>query len=323
MGKERNLCVIDEIKQDLIFGLVSSFKDEIESLAKQYAEPEKESPLTKYETESVLDELCETSDGRIFYMETFSPVISDDRKLPVIIYIHGGGFVVEDRRYVRQYLTSMASRGFIAIGFDYVMDGDTSIFGEIRNSCRIIKEVVSVRIKELNTDPDRIFMTGDSAGAYLALYVTAAQKSAKLRKVIGCEPSDLKITALGFHSGMFYIDRYDINGWLFSKHVCSMSKRELEFRRKYIDSECDEVIKNLPPVFLTTCRGDFLNEYTLAYHEALKKAGKRSHLVYKGSDDLIHAFPAITPYRSESIDVLDRMTLWFEEQVKEAKFEDL
>ena len=320
MDKNRDHCIIDEMKRSLLsFALVLTEKD-VAALTAKYAEPEKESHLAKYMTESVLDELCETADGQSFYMETFKPVHSGAGKLPAIINIHGGGFVREDRRYRRQYLTAMASRGFLAFGFDYILSDDTSIRREIKNICSVL-EVVCKRMKDFHTDPERIFMTGDSAGAYLALYIAALQKSEKLCSVIGCRPPELDITALGLHSGMFYIDRYDPCGWILSTHVCAMSKKDIEFRRKYIVPECDEVIKNLPPVFLSTSRGDIINDYTLTYHQALRKAGKRSHLVYKGSDDLIHAYASILPYCSESIDVLDSMTLWFEEQVQDAKKE--
>ena len=320
MDKNRDHCIIDEMKRGLLGFVLDLVHEDVVSLTEKYAEPEKESPLAKYKTESVLDELCETADGQSFYMETFRPVDFGAGKLPVIIDIHGGGFVRENRRFRRQYLTAMASRGFLAFGFDYILSDDTSIRREIKNICSVL-EVVYKRIKDFNTDPERVFMTGDSAGAYLALYIAAMQKSEKLCSVIGRRPPELDIAALGLHSGMFYIDRCDPSGWLLSTHICAMSKKDVEFRRKYIVPECDEVIKNLPPVFLSTSRGDIINDYTLTYHQALRKAGKRSHLVYKGSDDLIHAYASLLPYRSESIDVLDSMTLWFEEQVREAEKE--
>ena len=320
MDKDRDHCIIDEKRRELLGFVLELVEEDVAALTEKYAEPEKESPLAKYMTESVLDELCETTDGQSFYMEIFKPVFSGAGKLPVIIDIHGGGFVREDRRFRRQYLTAMASRGFLAFGFDYILSDDTSIRREIKNICSVL-EVVCKRMKDFNTDPERIFMTGDSAGAYLALYIAAMQKSEKLCSVMGSRPPKLDITALGLHSGMFYIDRCDPIGWMLNTHVCAMSKKDIEFRRKYIIPECDEVIKNLPPVFLTTSRGDVINDYTLTYHEALRKAGKRSHLVYKGSEDLMHAYAIILPYRSESIDVLDRMALWFEEQAKETKKE--
>ena len=111
MDKDRDHCIIDEKRRELLGFVLELVEEDVAALTEKYAEPEKESPLAKYMTESVPDELCETADGQSFYMEIFKPVFSGVGKLPVIIDIPGGGFVREDRRFRRQYLTAMASRG--------------------------------------------------------------------------------------------------------------------------------------------------------------------------------------------------------------------
>lgn len=317
MEKTKEKCVLDEMRIKLLRFFIELTEDELREAQETYSVPERKSPLAKYEIKEQLDEKCVAADGRSFYMETFMPDISGDMKLPVIVSIHGGGFVREDRYYRRQYLRAMASRGFLIFEFDYIRPEDISIACELRDICGAL-EVVAKRMEDYDTDPSRIFMTGDSAGAYLALYIAAMGSSEKLCKAVGCGAPAIRPIALGCFSGMFYIDRYDPSGWLLSTFECSKSKEDRKFQ-KYIDPDCDEVIRNLPPVFLATSRGDFMNGYTLSYHEALKKAGKRSHLLYKGNSDLIHAFPTIIPNRAESIEVLDRLTVWFEEEVKEAK----
>ena len=318
--KDRDHCVLDDIKRGLYRFILDSFEVYGKEMQEKHPVPEKSSPLAKYATEEILDEKCVTADGQQFYMEIFIPAVSDGRRLPVIVDVHGGGFVSEDRRYNRQYLRALASRGFLVFSFDYILSDDTSITRELKDICSII-EVISVRMKDFRTDPSRVFMTGESAGAYLALYIAAMSRSEKLRDTVGCGVPALEFTALGLNSGMFYINRCDPSGWVLSRSECGMSKEEREFR-KYIDPECDEVINNIPPVFLTTSRGDFLNDYTISYHEALKKAGKRSRLIYRGSSDLTHSFLAIMPNNPESIDVIDMMTEWFEEEVKESKKEE-
>ena len=321
MGKDRDYCILDEMKRGLYRQVIDSFEDIMAEMQDSHPVPEKDSPLAKYGTKEVIDEKCVTPDGQTFYMETFMPDATGSRKLPVIVDIHGGGFVREDRRYRRQYLKALASRGFLVFSFDYILSDDTSVTRELKDICSII-DVISGRLKDFRTDPERVYMTGDSAGAYLALYVAAMSSSEKLRDVIGCDGPALKFTALGLHSGMFYIDRCDLSGFALSKFECGMSEEEREFQ-KYIDPECEEVITNLPPVFLSTSRGDFFNDYTLSFHEALKKAGKRTRLVYRGSSELIHSYAAVLPNLPESIDVIDMMIVWFEEQTEEEIRKDL
>ena len=67
-------CIIDEMKRGLLRFALDTVKEDLDVLTAKYAEPEKESRLAKYMTESVLDELCETSSvscGRIDDNEIF------------------------------------------------------------------------------------------------------------------------------------------------------------------------------------------------------------------------------------------------------------
>ncbi|MCR5233684.1 MAG: AMP-binding protein [Lachnospiraceae bacterium] len=320
MDKKRNYCVIDELKRNIYRYIIDSCEEDLIALQDKHPVPEKDSPLAKYDTEEVLDEKCVTGDGQTFCMETFMPASSGRRRLPVIVNIQGGGFVKVDKRYRRQYLKALACRGFLVFSFDYILSDDTSITRELKYICSIIG-VVAERMKDFGTDPSGVFLTGDSAGAYLALYIAAISRSEKLRKIIGCGVPALTFTALGLHSGMFYVDRCDLSGFALGRFECSMSDEEKKFQ-KYINPECDEVIRNLPPVFLSTSRSDFFNSYTLSYNKALKRAGRKSKLVYRGNRELIHSFPAILPNLPESIDVMDMMTVWFGEQSEEAKKEE-
>ena len=309
---DRQYCVLDKMKKALLRLAVESSENEIKKSRESYPLPEKKSPRAKYETESVLEESCITDDGLAFVMESFRPVTDTGKKLPAVIVIRGIEYAEESRISARDYHDALARRGYLVYSFDYKAPDDTSMLREIRDTCGIFK-IISERIKVSGADMSNVFIAGTSAGAYPALYIAAMCRSEKLRRVIGCDAPELKFTALGIHGGLFYIDRCDPVGWLMSTAECSKSKEDREFQ-KYANPECDEVIKNLPPVFMTTSRGDFLNDYTLSYHEALKKAGRKSHLVYFGDQSLFHAFPAIIPNRAESIDAIDKMTVWFEEQ---------
>lgn len=50
------------MKRGFLRFVLDLVEEDIVSLTEKYAEPEKESPLAKYMTKSVLDELCETAD---------------------------------------------------------------------------------------------------------------------------------------------------------------------------------------------------------------------------------------------------------------------
>lgn len=280
-------------------------------------EPEKKSPKVKYEVEDILNNPYMNRDEIPLAMDIFKPVVSEDKELPVIVNIHGGGLVLGDHRMSRSFGRALASRGYLVFSVEYRLAPRANACEQLDDVCAGM-DYVGRRLVEFNVDFTRVFMTAESAGAFLAIYVAAMKKSKKLQEAIGYEPSRMVFKALGLCCGMFYTDRRDPIGWLLADQFYGEKMADENFKQ-YLDPEHDEIVKNLPPVFLSTSRGDFLNNYTLMYHDALRRAGRTSHLMYFGDDDLGHAFVSTHPYRADSIDAIDRMVDWFELMAKEEK----
>ena len=285
-----------------------------EQLKMEISEPEKQSPKVKYEVEDILNNPYMNRDEVPLAMDIFKPVVPEETELPVIVCIHGGGLVIGDHRMSREYGRALASRGYLVFSIEYRLAPRANACEQLDDVCAGM-DYVGRRLVEFNVDFWRMFLTAESAGAFLAIYVAAMKRSKKLQEAIGYEPTRMFFKALGLHCGMFYTDRDDPIGWMLADQFFGEKMADDNFKQ-YLDPENEEILKNLPPVFLTTSRGDFLNNYTLMYHDALKKAGRPSHLMYFGDDDLGHAFAAVQPYRAASIDAIDRMTDFFEESVE-------
>ncbi len=244
-------------------------------------------------------------------MDVFKPILPEDKEVPVIICIHGGALVVEDRKYFRDYANLLAGRGYLVFSLEYRLAPFFYVTDQMDDICAGMDEV-GRQLVNFNVDFSRIYMAADSAGAFLAVYTAAMKKSEALQNAIGYKPTKMIIRALGLHSGMIYIQLPDPIGFLLSDQYYGSKAVDANFL-KYMNPENPEILMNLPPVFLTTSQGDFLNNYTLMYHQALKRAGRKSHLVYYGEKDLWHAFPTFDPYNEHSLDAIDRMLAWFEE----------
>lgn len=280
-------------------------------------EPEKVSPKVKYEVEDMLNNPYMNRDEVPLAMDIFKPVVPENTELPVIVYIHGGGLVLGDRRMSRPYGRALASRGYLVFSIEYRLAPRANACEQLDDVCAGM-DYIGRRLVDFNVDFTRVFLTAESAGAYLAIYVAAMKNSKKLQEAIGYEPTRMVFKALGLHCGMFYTDRCDPIGWLLEDQFFGDKMADDNFKQ-YLDPENDEILRNLPPVFLTTSRGDFLNNYTLMYHEALKNAGRESHLVYYGANDLTHAFVATSTHKATSIDATDKMVDYFELKAKEAR----
>lgn len=266
--------------------------------------------------EEILDNAYVNRSGVPLAMDIFKPKTEPGTELPVIVYIHGGGLVMGDRRMSRYVSKRIARRGYLVFSLEYRLVPRANICEELDDVCAGM-DLIGRRLVDFDVDFTRVFLAAESAGAFLAIYVAAMRYSEALQQAIGYEPSNMVFKAVGLLSGMFYTDRDDPIGNTLSEQFYG-DKIEDETFMEFMNPEHPEIINNLPPAFLVTSRGDFLNNYTLMYQKALDRAGKKNHMLYFGEEELGHAFASFHPDLPQSKEVLDRMLAFFEEAAKEA-----
>ena len=249
-------------------------------------------------------------------MDIFRPLNTVNKELPVIVMIHGGGLVMGDRSLSRSLSVCLARRGYLVFSIEYRLAPRANVCEQLDDICAGLN-LIGEKLVDFDVDFTRMFMVAESAGAFLATYVAAMKKSKKLQEAIGYEPSRMQFKALGLMSGMYYMKRPDPVGMLLAEQFFGDKQNDENFM-EYMDPENPEIIGNLPPVFMVTSKGDFLNQYTLMFHNAMKDYGKETHLLYYGDDTMDHSYPAYHPTSEKGSEVLDKMTAWFEEQADAA-----
>ena len=245
-------------------------------------------------------------------MDVFKPKVPAGTELPVIIMVHGGGLTMGDRGLSRPYCRVLAHKKYLVFSLEYRLAPKANVCQQLDDVCAGM-DLVGRMIVDYGADPTRIYLTADSAGAYLAIYVAAMSDSDRLEAAIGYKATHMRFSALGLMSGMFYTNQKDPTGWMLSDQIYGDKNADEVFLR-YMDPENPEIIDNLPPVFLITTRGDLMNNYTFMFHEALQKAQKTTRLLYYADEDLMHAFMTIDPMHPKSLEATDKMLAWFEEQ---------
>jgi acetyl esterase/lipase len=94
----------------------------------------------------------------------------DSRVRPVVIWIHGGALIIGSRTAVpHQLLDLCRQEGFALVSLDYRLAPDVklpAIIEDIEDAFRWFGEQ---SLKRLRIDPDRMVVTGGSAGGYLTL----------------------------------------------------------------------------------------------------------------------------------------------------------
>ena len=142
-------------------------------------------------------------DGRPCHrMDIFRPREAKEA-LPVLVNIHGGGFLLGKKEANRLFCTDMCRRGFVVFCLEYPLVPDVDIFTVFRALTAGI-ECAAALAPDFGGDASRLFLCGDSAGAYLCVYLAAMRKNAAMARAAGVPPLSSDIAALGLISGMFY-----------------------------------------------------------------------------------------------------------------------
>jgi acetyl esterase/lipase len=125
-------------------------------------------------------------------LDVYAPV--DGQKLPVVFWIHGGGWQTGDKSDVQSKPQAFIDRGFVFVSTNYRLLPHVEMGDIVRDIARSLRWVHD-HIAEYGGDPGRIFVMGHSAGAQLAALICTDDRYLKaeglsLNILKGCVPVD-------------------------------------------------------------------------------------------------------------------------------------
>lgn len=227
-------------------------------------------------------------------------------KLPVILNLHGGGLVLCTRKVNRPFCAELARRGFLVFCVDYPLVPQADV-PEILSDVARAMDFVRDSIGKFGGDPERVYMVGDSAGAFLSVYELAAQQNQRLAAALKLTPGSLTVKAVAFISGMFYTAKMDSVGMFLRKDFYGKGWKNHPFR-PCADPAVPEVAGAMPPCYLVTARLDNLRPYTLAFCKGLKAV--KAEYVLRDlplKPGLDHDFVIVKPEMPEAQTIMDEM----------------
>jgi arylformamidase len=125
-------------------------------------------------------------------LDVYSP--KDAKKLPVVFWIHGGGWQAGDKTAVQMKPQAFVDHGFVFVSTNYRLLPNVEMGTIIRDIAKSMHWVHD-HIAEYGGDPDRLLVMGHSAGAQLAAIVSIDDRYLKaeglsLAMIKGCVPVD-------------------------------------------------------------------------------------------------------------------------------------
>ncbi len=233
-------------------------------------------------------------------------------KIPVICVIHGGGLYMGDSRLDSFLCQVLALKGYLVYALDYRLTTQASAIEEMSDICAGFKYIEKT-LDQYDGDNNRVYLIGESAGAYLGLFTVAMHNCDEFRDRLGCITSNLKIKKMALFSGMFYTYGFNLIGLIYPKQIYPGYYRNKEFKQ-WMNPENDHVINNIPPVLLTSSKGDIIKKFTLRFDKALSEKNIDHKLFFFDNKELPHAFPAADPRYEESLQVINYIAYEFFEK---------
>ncbi len=105
-------------------------------------------------------------------LDVYYPFFSAEEKYPVIIFIHGGGFIIGEKNEVNWYsstLDSFLEEGWVVISINYRLLNKNSLFPKNLKDVQDAVDWVYNNGNDYEFDTERIGLWGSSAGGNLAL----------------------------------------------------------------------------------------------------------------------------------------------------------
>jgi acetyl esterase/lipase len=116
------------------------------------------------------------------------PSAASAAPLPVVLWIHGGGFISSSADTVADYATVLASHGYLVANLDYSLaPGSTHPVPALQANAAL--RYLTEHASEYGGDPTAIVLGGDSAGAQIASEVAAVQTNPQLAAALQVTPA--------------------------------------------------------------------------------------------------------------------------------------
>ncbi len=211
-------------------------------------------------------------------------------KLPVIVSVHGGGWVYGTKEVYQFYCMSLAQRGFAVVNFSYHLAPEHRYPAQLEDTDAVIKWIFDHK-EEYGFDTKNIFAVGDSAGGHLLSVYTAMLNDKSYADYYGLDiKKDFMFNAIALNCGVYKQDKPEKKG-LGSLMYDLLPKGFTDKDFEMLNS-CDKIKEGYPPVFVMSSNGDFLRAQVDVIVPELEKHHIEHIVKIYGTDDNVlgHVF---------------------------------
>lgn len=216
--------------------------------------------------------------------------------LPAVVYVHGGGWVLNDKETHDRLVRELAvGANAVIIFVDYDRSPESRFPTAIEQSYAVAKYVAE-HADEFGADASRLAIAGDSVGGNMAAAVALMAKERKgphvLAQLLFYPVTDASMSSASyseFAEGPWLTRK--AMAWFWDQYLPEVSKRR-DIHASPLNASLEQ-LRGLPQTLLLVDENDVLRDEGEAYGRKLAEAGVRvTSLRYNGT---IHDFMLLNP----------------------------
>jgi acetyl esterase/lipase len=204
------------------------------------------------------------------------PAGTEGRRLPVILYLHGGGWVFGDAHSHDRLVRELAVGARAAVVFPEYDRAPEARYPVALEQSYVAAQWVVAYGWERHLDGSRLAVAGDSVGGNMAAALTLLAKERGnvrfVQQVLFYPATDASFDTASYHEfAEGYFLRRDAMQWFWDQYTTDPSHRA-EITASPLRAGVDQ-LAGLPPALVITAEADVLRDEGEAYASKLRAAG--------------------------------------------------
>lgn len=254
-----------------------------------------------------------TGGGRDLKCDVFLPPDGNTKRMGILI-IHGGGWLQGDKTQLRGYGIQLARYGYACVCSEYRLSPEAPWPAQIHD-CKAALRWMRGNAEALGLDPDRIAVSGNSAGGHLSLMLGATPGDPEFEGDGGHPGVDTSVSAvIAVYPPTLLRASGQLSGAIDQLFGTSTPDPEVQNRA----SPFTYARADFPPTMLVHGNGDDLvpvKESFKMYERLIDEGAKAEMHIYEGAP---HAFDAIPEFGHQ---LTDMVALFVDRQLNEPRFD--
>ena len=201
---------------------------------------------------------------------------------PILIDIHGGGFISHDKKIDSVFANVMAQKGFVVFTLNYRLAyPEYNVFNQIEDIDKATRWIIE-HAASYRGDSKSIYLAGHSSGGVNAIAEALLSISSDMLSDYGFEKREYKYSGLILDCGLlhFYKNSIAYNGM---RRMVFPKSYKNDRRYEYLLFDRNDDVNRLPKTVIITNESDQLKDMSYYFNELLDKRYVEHVLLEKGS----------------------------------------